>query len=73
MAYGQTTKGALQIWADLVSDQAYIYENMVPNYQKSIHFTPPDLRSRYANLTPCRKCDCDLKSRAAVCYLPFLC
>ncbi|KAI1412206.1 choline dehydrogenase [Hypoxylon sp. FL1857] len=42
MIYQRPDKGSLQRWADLVGDQSYNFENMLPYYQKSCKFTPPD-------------------------------
>lgn len=37
------TVGALQRWADLVSDSSYTFANMLPFYKKSVHYTPPSI------------------------------
>ncbi|KAI1087244.1 GMC oxidoreductase [Rostrohypoxylon terebratum] len=57
MAYGHTSKGAHQFWADLVDDQSYTYENMVQYYKKTMNFSPPDSETRLANATPIYNAD----------------
>ena len=53
MAYSHSTKGAFQMWADMVDDQSYNYNNDVSKYyRKSMNFTPPDTDTRLANSTP---------------------
>jgi choline dehydrogenase len=52
MAYHRSTKEAYQKWADDVGDQTYSFENMLPFFQKSIHYTPPDEHKRAQNATP---------------------
>lgn len=42
MMYVRPDAGSLQKWADMVDDQSYTFENMLPYFQKSCHFTPPD-------------------------------
>lgn len=42
MMYIRPDAGSLQKWADLVDDQSYTFDNMLPYFQKSCHFTPPD-------------------------------
>lgn len=43
------TVDSLQEWADLVDDQSYTFDNVLPFYKKSPQFTPPDLATRAAN------------------------
>lgn len=53
MGYHRGPKGAYQIWADIVDDQSYTFDNLLPYFQKSCHFTPPNLEKRNsANATP---------------------
>lgn len=52
MAYQRGTKGSYQQWADMVDDEDYLWENFLPYFQKSVHFTPPDMSTRAANSTP---------------------
>lgn len=42
MMYIRPDAGSLQKWADMVDDQSYTFDNMLPYFQKSCHFTPPD-------------------------------
>jgi choline dehydrogenase len=51
MAYGQSSKGAHQKWADVVDDQSYTYENMSQYYHKAMKFTEPQAGARSANAT----------------------
>lgn len=52
MAYHRGTKGSHQLWAEAVGDQDYSFEKMLPYYQKSIRFVPPNMNLRFANSTP---------------------
>jgi choline dehydrogenase len=52
MAYARSAIGAYQLWADLVDDQTFTYDNLVQYYKKSMDFTPPDAETRFANTTP---------------------
>jgi hypothetical protein len=38
--------------ADTVGDDSYTFENWLPFFEKSIHYTPPDMSKRSANATP---------------------
>ncbi|CAK4031797.1 Versicolorin B synthase [Lecanosticta acicola] len=40
MMYHRPTKGAYQLWADTVGDQAYTWENMTKYLERSMRFTP---------------------------------
>ncbi|KAG4412359.1 hypothetical protein IFR04_014516 [Cadophora malorum] len=53
MAYLRGTKGSYQRWADQVGDQSYTFPGLLPFFQKSAHFTPPNLTKRATfNATP---------------------
>lgn len=41
----------MQLWADLLQDQSYTFDNTLPYYQKTVQFTPPDSTRRAANAT----------------------
>lgn len=41
----------MQLWADLVHDQSYILDNVLPYFQKTVDFTPPNERLRACNAT----------------------
>ncbi|KAL8766876.1 MAG: hypothetical protein Q9209_006472 [Squamulea sp. 1 TL-2023] len=41
MYYHRPSVGALDKWADAVSDDGYRFKNLLPFYQKSVHYTPP--------------------------------
>ncbi|MCJ1381062.1 hypothetical protein MMC17_004171 [Xylographa soralifera] len=49
MVFQRGTIGAYQQWADTVDDQSYTFENLLPYFQKSVDFTPPDYVKRGAN------------------------
>ena len=51
MAYHRGTKGAYQEWAEQVGDDSYLWENILPYFEKSINFTPP-ANTRFLNATP---------------------
>ena len=51
MAYHRGTKGYYQRWADLVGDDSYTWDNVLPYFLKGIHFTEPS-NFRAANSTP---------------------
>jgi choline dehydrogenase len=48
MAYHRATAGSYQRWADLVEDQSYTYDKVLPYFKKSATVTPPDLAKRNA-------------------------
>ncbi|OTB00680.1 hypothetical protein M426DRAFT_65339 [Hypoxylon sp. CI-4A] len=51
MMYNRPTKGAYQHWADLVGDDAYTWDNMLPFLQRSVQFSD-NAEKRPANATP---------------------
>ncbi|EAW11661.1 GMC family oxidoreductase [Aspergillus clavatus NRRL 1] len=51
MAYQRGTKSSYQRWADMVGDQSYAWENFLPFFEKSLHFTPANDALRGANAT----------------------
>ncbi|KAF9882808.1 hypothetical protein FE257_005140 [Aspergillus nanangensis] len=48
---GSPTIQSMQRWADLVDDQSYTFDKVLPFYKKTIHFTPPSTRLRSRNAT----------------------
>ncbi|KAF2994040.1 hypothetical protein E8E13_000450 [Curvularia kusanoi] len=52
MTYHVGTKGSYDMWAELVGDDSYKYDNFYPYFAKSQNFTPPDMSRRNANATP---------------------
>ncbi|KAJ5273652.1 Dehydrogenase patE [Penicillium angulare] len=38
---GSPSKDAMRIWADLVDDTSYLFENCFPLYKKTVTFSPP--------------------------------
>lgn len=52
MGYHRGTVGTHKRWADLVGDDSYKWENVLPFFKKSTTFTPPNLAKRVpANAT----------------------
>jgi len=52
MGYHRGTKGAYQRWADLVGDQSYTFDRILPFFKRTCTLTPPDpLRRNVPNTT----------------------
>ncbi|KAA8648343.1 GMC family oxidoreductase [Aspergillus tanneri] len=51
MIYQRPNVGSMQLWADLVNDQSYTFENTLPFFQRTVKFTPPDDNVRPSNAT----------------------
>jgi choline dehydrogenase len=52
LIYHRSTVGAFQNWADQVNDQSYTFPKLLPYFEKSINFTPPNNDLRFRNATP---------------------
>ncbi|KAI0429010.1 glucose-methanol-choline oxidoreductase [Xylaria sp. FL1042] len=52
LTYHRGTNASYQMWADAIGDQSYTFENLLPWFEKSVKFTPPDQTLRFANGTP---------------------
>ncbi|RDW93709.1 GMC family oxidoreductase [Aspergillus mulundensis] len=52
MNYERPSAGSMDLWAELVSDSSYTWNNTFPYFQKSIDFKPPNMATRFANSTP---------------------
>lgn len=52
MAFHRGTRSSYQRWADAVGDQSYTFDRLLPFFEKSLKFTPPDMELRFANGTP---------------------
>lgn len=52
--YQRGTVGSYQMWADVVGDQSYTFDALLPYFQKSVHFTPANaaLRPQNASVLP---------------------
>lgn len=48
MLYQRATVDSLQKWADDVGDQSYTWDALLPYYQKSVNYTPPN-QTLYTN------------------------
>lgn len=49
MIYNRGTIGSYQVWADMVGDETWTFENLLPYFAKGIHFSPPNTTLRAAN------------------------
>ncbi|KAL4765822.1 GMC family oxidoreductase [Aspergillus foveolatus] len=52
MNYERPNAGSMDLWAAMVNDSSYSWDNSLHYFQKSIYFTPPDMSTRFANSTP---------------------
>jgi choline dehydrogenase-like flavoprotein len=41
----------MEQWATTVNDSSYTFDKVLPYYKKSVHFTPPNTKTRFANAT----------------------
>lgn len=48
MTYHRGTVGAYQKWADMVGDQSYVFQKLLPYFKKTSTLTAPNLRKRNA-------------------------
>jgi choline dehydrogenase len=46
LAYHRSTQGAYKKWAELVGDQSYTYQNILPFFEKSAYLWSPDFPKR---------------------------
>lgn len=51
MIHHRPNKGALDVWAEAVGDDAYTFDNLLPYFKKSFTFTPPNTETRLKNAT----------------------
>ncbi|KNG88319.1 versicolorin B synthase [Aspergillus nomiae NRRL 13137] len=51
MLYHRPTIGSMKLWAELVDDESYIFDNVFPLFKKTINFTAPNEELRSANAT----------------------
>ncbi|KAK6412429.1 hypothetical protein LTR81_013556 [Elasticomyces elasticus] len=52
MVYQRPTVGSMQMWAEKVEDESWSWDNVLPYYERSATFTPPNNDYRAANATP---------------------
>ncbi|KAE8137489.1 GMC oxidoreductase [Aspergillus pseudotamarii] len=52
MAWGESSRGAFQKWADEVGDQSFTYDKIAQYYKKPVRFSPYRSGTRFANATP---------------------
>ncbi|KAI1126498.1 hypothetical protein F5Y10DRAFT_293764 [Nemania abortiva] len=50
MVYQRPDTGSLQLWAEVVGDESWTFDNMLPYFEKSGNFTPPR-PTRFPNAT----------------------
>lgn len=43
--------GSYQKWAEAVGDDSYLFENLLPFFERSVHFNPPNNSIRASNAT----------------------
>ncbi|KAJ5334398.1 Glucose-methanol-choline oxidoreductase [Penicillium brevicompactum] len=51
MIYQRPSKQSLEVWAELVNDSSYLFDNVLPYFKKTVSFSPP-FGTRFANATP---------------------
>lgn len=49
MVYQRGSVQSYKMWADLVGDESYEFESLLPYFEKSLKFTPPDTSRRFKN------------------------
>ena len=49
LVYQRGTKESYRLWADMVDDTSYTWDEFLPYFQKSAHYHPPDMSKRPAN------------------------
>lgn len=49
MIYNRGTIGSYQEWAELVGDDSWTFDNLLPYFAKGIHYSPPNTTLRAAN------------------------
>lgn len=52
MIYQRGTNESYQRWADLVGDESYTFDRLLPYFERSICFTQPNDALRFANSSP---------------------
>ena len=52
LIYHRPDKGSMKTWAEAVGDESYEFDALLPYFEKSITFTPPNNDVRPANATP---------------------
>ncbi|KAL8901478.1 MAG: hypothetical protein Q9207_005176 [Kuettlingeria erythrocarpa] len=48
LAYHRGTRGSYQQWANQIGDQSYTFDKLLPYFQRSVRFSPPDYVKRGA-------------------------
>ncbi|KAI7707758.1 alcohol oxidase, partial [Hortaea werneckii] len=52
MIYDRGSKGSYDYWAELVGDESYKWDNILPFFKRSMQFNPPNFGARGENATP---------------------
>lgn len=47
----RSSRGAFQKWADEVDDQSYTFDNLLPFFKRSVHFSPPNATTTPSNVS----------------------
>ncbi|KAJ5958771.1 Glucose-methanol-choline oxidoreductase [Penicillium vulpinum] len=49
MVYQRPTRESMELWATVVNDSSYRFDEVLPFYKKSVDFTPPNMEYRAPN------------------------
>ncbi|TKA73539.1 hypothetical protein B0A49_07711 [Cryomyces minteri] len=49
--YQRSSAGAFQKWADEVGDQSYTFSSLLPFFERSVNFHPPDASTAFPNVS----------------------
>lgn len=52
MVYQRGTEGSYQRWVDATGDDSFAFDKFLPYFEKSVDFTGPNMKLRFANGTP---------------------
>ncbi|KAI7163209.1 alcohol oxidase [Hortaea werneckii] len=52
MIYDRGSKGSYDYWAELIGDESYKWDNILPFFKRSMQFNPPNVGARGENATP---------------------
>ncbi|KAI7601609.1 hypothetical protein D0864_15704, partial [Hortaea werneckii] len=52
MIYDRGSRGSYDYWAELVGDESYKWDNILPFFKRSMQFNPPNVGARGENATP---------------------
>ncbi|KAK1149676.1 hypothetical protein N8T08_005229 [Aspergillus melleus] len=49
---GSPTRDSMAEWAASVNDSSYTWDRVLPYFKRTVHFTPPNILTRFPNATP---------------------